>query len=180
MSNKFGKFLLFSALAGAAAYGAYSYMQKKEKSACPEAAEDLDEEIDEFNEDLDEDLNSEKDRSYVSLNLDKAEALATEAFHKAKEVITDSVHQVKETVKSVAEGQACHQPSSFTDLTSVAKENAAEKSDATETPSAETVTAPADEPHQPADQQNTAKSASEDDQVEEFFDDEDDPSLNAM
>lgn len=180
MSNKFGKLLLFSALAGAAAYGAYSYMQKKEQAACPEAADVMDEEIDEFNEDLDEDLNSEKDRSYVSLNLDKAEALAAEAFHKAKEVITDSVHQVKETVKTVAEGQTCHQPSSFTDLTSVAKENAAEKSDTAETPFAEAVTAPADKPYQSADQQNTAKSASEDDQVEEFFDDDDDPSLNAM
>ena len=30
MSKKFGKFLLFSAVAGAAAYGAYQYLQKKE------------------------------------------------------------------------------------------------------------------------------------------------------
>ena len=32
MSKKFGKFLLFSAVAGAAAYGAYQYLQKKDKA----------------------------------------------------------------------------------------------------------------------------------------------------
>lgn len=120
MSKSFGKFLLFTAVAGAAAYGAYSYLQKKEQTASP-AANDEDDDFDDFSEDLDEDLNSDKERSYVSLNLDKAEAIATEAFHKAKEIIVDSMHQVKETVKSVADAQECH--TSFTDLSEALKNN---------------------------------------------------------
>lgn len=96
MSKKFGKFLLFSAVAGAAAYGAWQYLSQKEKSTVLNNQDD--EDFDDFNEDLDEDVAPQKERSYVSLNLDKAEALATEAFHKAKEVITDSVQKVKESV----------------------------------------------------------------------------------
>lgn len=120
MANKFGKFLLFSALAGAAAYGAYSYLQKKEQPLASVPEDEADDDFDDFSEDLDEDLNSGKSRSYVSLNLDKAEAFANEAFHKAKEVISDSVQQVKETVKSVADSQVYH--SSFTDLTHMSRD----------------------------------------------------------
>ena len=105
MSKSFGKFLLCSALVAGAAYGAYSYLQKKDIITHPEAGDD-------------------------SLNLDKAEALATEAFHKAKEVITDSVQQVKDTVKSVADNQSAH--TSFTDLSEIAKEAVKETSEAAE------------------------------------------------
>lgn len=143
MSKSFGKFLLCSALVAGAAYGAYSYLQKKDIITHPEAGDDTDtdDDFDDFSEDLDEDLTSSKERSYVSLNLDKAEALATEAFHKAKEVITDSVQQVKDTVKSVADNQSAH--TSFTDLSEIAKEAVKETSESAE------------------------------DTVEEFFDDED-------
>ena len=96
MSKKFGKFLLFSAVAGAAAYGAYQYLQKKDKATVLSGKEEEDD-PDDFSEDLDEEPAPSKERSYVSLNLDKAEAFATEAFQKAKEVITDSVQKVKET-----------------------------------------------------------------------------------
>ncbi|MDE6202133.1 MAG: hypothetical protein K2G19_01500, partial [Lachnospiraceae bacterium] len=97
MSKKFGKLLLFSAVAGAAAYGAYHYMQTKDNAPSPEKGEDTDDDFDDFSEDLDDDTEVTKERSYVSLNLDKAEAIASEAFHKAKEVIADSVQQVKDT-----------------------------------------------------------------------------------
>ena len=98
MAKKFGKFLLFTAVAGAAVYGAYQYLQNKERSTVL-SGNDEDDDFDDFSEDLDEDLSSaSKERSYVSLNLDKAEAFAAEAFNKAKEVITDSVQQVKDTV----------------------------------------------------------------------------------
>lgn len=100
MSKKFGKFLLFSAVAGAAAYGAYQYLSKKEKATV--LSGDDDDDFDDFSEDLDEDSSSAKERSYVSLNLDKAEAFASEALHKAKEVITDSVQKVKDTVMDSA------------------------------------------------------------------------------
>lgn len=106
MSKKLTKFLLFSAAAGAAAYGAYHYLQKKDQASPLAKDEDADDDFDDFSEDLDEDLPPTKGRSYVSLNLDKAEAFATEAFQKAKEVIADSVQQVKDTVKSVTEAQA--------------------------------------------------------------------------
>ena len=123
MSKSFGKFLLCSALVAGAAYGAYSYLQKKDIITHPEAGDDTDDDFDDFSEDLDEDLTSSKERSYVSLNLDKAEALATEAFHKAKEVITDSV-------KSVADNQSTH--TSFTDLSEIAKEAVKETSESAE------------------------------------------------
>ena len=159
MSKKFGKFLLFTAVAGAAAYGAYSYLQKKEQTS-PVINDENDDDFDDFSEDLDEDINTGKERSYVSLNLDKAEAIATEAIQKArkaindsgalqkaKEVINDSVHQVKESVKSVAESQSSH--TSFTDLSSSAKEKVEEAvSDLSE------------------------KVEESTDQVEEFFDDD--------
>lgn len=123
MAKKFGKFLLFSALAGAAAYGAYQYMQNKSNTVpSPETDEDTDDDFDDFTEDLDEEP-APRERSYVSLNLDKAEAFATEAFRKAKTVIADSVQQVKETVKSVTEGQS-FQEGNFTDLTSLKNDTA--------------------------------------------------------
>jgi len=123
MSKKFGKFLLFSAVAGVAAYGAYQYLQNKDKTVSSETPEDTDDDFDDFTEDLDDEPAPSKDRSYVALNLDKAEALASEAFHKAKEVIADSVQQVRETVKSVAEAQASSE-ANFTDLTAIQKEAA--------------------------------------------------------
>lgn len=126
MSKKFGKFLLFSAVAGAAAYGAYHYLQTKDNTPSSDNDEDTDDDFDDFSEDLDADAAVTKERSYVSLNLDKAEAIASEAFHKAKEVITDSVQQVKDTVKSVAEAQSVSQ-SNFTDLTAINKEKAEEE-----------------------------------------------------
>lgn len=183
MSKKFGKFLLFTAVAGAAAYGAYTYLQKKEQTASPSSEEDTDDDFDDFSEDLDEDLNSGKDRSYVALNLDKAEALASEAFHKAKEVITDSVMQVKETVKSVADSQGYH--SSFTDLTPGTKETEASDTAAplTNEESADVNAESADADTEPANADTEAPSADSvssdaptDEKVEEFFDDEDDAS----
>ena len=129
MSKKFGKFLLFSAVAGAAAYGVYQYLQKKDKATVLSGKEEEDD-PDDFSEDLDEEPAPSKERSYVSLNLDKAEALATEAFHKAKEVIPDSVQQVKDTVKSVADNQSAH--TSFTDLSEIAKEAVKETSESAE------------------------------------------------
>lgn len=124
MSKKFGKFLLLTAVASAAAYGTYYYLQKKEQAPASPVDEDADDDFDDFSEDLDEEVPPVKERTYVSLNLDKAEAIAQEAFHKAKEVIADSVQQVKDTVKSVKESQTASE-SNFTDLTALNKEHAA-------------------------------------------------------
>ena len=171
MSKKFGKFLLFSAVAGAAAYGTYHYLQNKDDKSSSDKNEDTDDDFDDFSEDLDEEETATKPRSYVSLNLDKAEAIATEAFHKAKEVITDSMQQVKDTVKSVKEGQSVPE-SSFTDLTALNKEKAADTQE-----DEKDINAQQNEQASAASQntettEETAKaenSASE--KVEEFFDD---------
>lgn len=132
MSKKFGKFLLFSAIAGVAAYGAYQYLQTKDQNASPVDTDDADDDFDDFNEDLDEEPAAEKERSYVSLNLDKAAAIASESFHKAKEVIVDSVQQVRDTVKSVAEGQGSFE-TNFTDLTALKRESEELKDEAVKT-----------------------------------------------
>ena len=160
MSKKFGKLLLLTAVTGLAAYGTYTYLQKKDKLAGTPAADDEDDDFDDFSEDLDEDIALTKERSYVPLNfnLDKAEAIATEAFQKAKEVISDSVQQVKETVKSVADSQGYH--TNFTDITSTAR-------DVTETPASSPV-AEAVEP----EMAETADATVANETVEEFFDDD--------
>lgn len=132
MSKKFGKFLLFSAIAGAAAYGAYQYLQTKEQTAPPAGADDADDDLDDFNEDLNEEPAAGKERSYVSLNLDKAAAIASESFQKAKVVIADSVQQVRDTVKSVKEGQVSS-GANFTDLTALKKEAEELKDEAVKT-----------------------------------------------
>lgn len=184
MSKKFGKLLLFSAVAGAAAYGAYHYMQNKDSAPSPEKGDDTDDDFDDFSEDLDEDAEVTKERSYVSLNLDKAEAIATEAFHKAKEVIADSVQQVRDTVRSVTESQS-NSETNFTDLTALNKEKeakneaageAAAVKESTETVTEETPETVKEEPQAPS-QEADAKPApennvAEDEKVEEFFDDD--------
>lgn len=75
MAKKFGKLVLFSALAGAAAAGTYYYLRKKADT--PE--EDLDDfdDFDDFDEDLDEeDFSSDaavsKNRPYVPIDIDNA------------------------------------------------------------------------------------------------------------
>lgn len=92
MANKLGKFLLFTAAAGAAAYGAFSYL-KKEQVITPVSD---DEESEVFEDDLDGEPT--KARSYVNLQFDKAKAedLAKNAVSKAKETITNSVQKVEE------------------------------------------------------------------------------------
>lgn len=159
MSRKFGKFLLFSAVAGAAAYGTYYYLKAKEGTPAPAGEPEGDDDFDDFGEDLDDDAGVTKERSYVSLNLDKAEAIASEAFHKAKEVIADSVQQVKDTVKSVTESQVAHD-GNFTDLTALNKENASQESPSDREAS-----------NEPAPEETPAGEAASG-TVEEFFDDD--------
>lgn len=171
MSKKVGKFLLFSAVAGAAAYGAYHYLQNKDENSSSGKGEDTDDDFDDFSEDLDDDAAETKPRSYVSLNLDKAEAIASEAFHKAKEVIADSVQQVKDTVKSVTEGQTVPE-SSFTDLTALNKEKTSESTDEQEETKAETEqqSGEADSASDAASETSASEDTSNE-KIEEFFDD---------
>ena len=166
MSRKFGKFLLFSAVAGAAAYGTYYYLKSKEGTPAPAKEADGDDDFDDFSEDLDADTVVTKERSYVSLNLDRAEAIASEAFHKAKEVIADSVQQVKDTVKSVTESQASHE-TSFTDLTALNKEKEEAQVSDEENRSEENAPEKA-----PGETTRNETEGTADGTVEEFFDDD--------
>lgn len=190
MSKKFGKFLLFSAIAGVAAYGAYQYLQTKEQAASPADTDDADDDLDDFNEDLDEEPADEPERSYVALNLDKAAAIASESLHKAKEVIADSVQQVRDTVKSVTEGQVSSE-TNFTDLTALNRESGASNErpaeskaemPKTEPAESESVTedfftqkAPEDEvsTFQANNEAKAPVTPSPSNTVEEFFDDKD-------
>ena len=45
MSKKFGKFLLFSAITGAAIYGAYQYLQKKDEMVSADTHENDDDDF---------------------------------------------------------------------------------------------------------------------------------------
>ncbi|MDE7286431.1 MAG: hypothetical protein K2N55_06290, partial [Lachnospiraceae bacterium] len=165
-------------VAGAAAYGAYHYLQTKDKTPSAQGDEDTDDDFDDFSEDLDEDTGAEKERSYVSLQFDKAEAMASEAFQKAKGVLADSVQQVKETVKSVKAGQSTPE-SSFTDLTAINKEKSTESEDTANAPS-EGISAEASSNEasditceaKPQTPDAEPKTSDSEETVEEFFDDD--------
>lgn len=91
MAKKFGKFLLFTAAAGAVAAGAYYYFQNKEKSSL-EDLDDLDD-LDDFSEeDLDADIDKTEERSYVSLSPEKV----VEEMDKVTEAAENSVEKVEE------------------------------------------------------------------------------------
>lgn len=92
--SKFGKFLFFSACAGAAAYGAYYYLRKEEILTATTVNED--EDASAFDEDLDGEPT--KARSYVNLTFDKAKAedVAKNAVEKAKKTLNGTVEKVEE------------------------------------------------------------------------------------
>lgn len=111
MAKKLGRFALFGALAGAAAAGAYYYLQKK--NAAP--ADDFDDydDFDDFDEDLDDDFfddsTGSKARPHIPIDLDNAKEIigekvietldktkekleqlnVPEKIDKAKEIISD-------------------------------------------------------------------------------------------
>lgn len=106
MAKKFGKFLLFSAVVGAAAYGIYQ-MSKDENQAAPaqDGSDDIfDDEIPE--EDLDEEPVGAKTRSYSSLTFERAEEFAKEAYAKAKTVVNEKAVPFAKEVGSKVEPYA--------------------------------------------------------------------------
>ncbi|MBO5145562.1 MAG: hypothetical protein J6C19_08525 [Lachnospiraceae bacterium] len=97
MAKKFGKLVLFSALAGAAAAGTYYFLQNK--AGTPDDESDDFEDFDDFDEDLEnEDFSSgtgnnagSRNRPYVSLDIDNAKEIigekVIETLDKTKEKI---------------------------------------------------------------------------------------------
>ena len=101
MAKKFSKFLMFTALAGAAAAGAYYYLQNKNSSYSDDM--DDDDDFDDFSDDLDDDTEGkDSTRNYVALNLEKAEETVKEAAEEAAEAVGEAVADAAETAKEAA------------------------------------------------------------------------------
>ncbi|MBQ2405186.1 MAG: hypothetical protein II312_00675 [Lachnospiraceae bacterium] len=102
MAKKFGKLMLFSALAGAAAAGTYYYLQNKRIKAFEEDdyMDDLDDDLYDFDDDLDfeSDINGTnsniKNRSYVSLDLDNAKEIIGEK-------VIETIDKTKEKIENL-------------------------------------------------------------------------------
>lgn len=121
MAKKFGKLVLLSALAGAAAAGTYYCLQKKQDDPLKDidAADDFDDFDDDF-DDEDEtpiDAHSNKNRSYVSLDLDNAKEIigekVIETIDKTKEKIenfnvSEKLDKAKEIIEEMT--QPCAEP----------------------------------------------------------------------
>lgn len=91
MAKKFGKFLAFSAIVGAAAAGVYYYLNRDENAE--EGKSDFAQDVDNFFE-------NKKSREYVSLNKVVSEE-NKEAIKNAVEKVTENI---KEKAEEVAEG----------------------------------------------------------------------------
>ncbi len=169
MAKKFGKLVLLSALAGAAAAGTYYCLQKKQDDPLKDidAADDFDDFDDDF-DDEDEtpgEAHSNKNRSYVSLDLDNAKEIigekVIETIDKTKEKIENfNVSEKLDKAKEIIEEMT--QP-------------AAEPESSKEEPAPEK-----NEKEKNADNSSSISIAYADDEdeasSEEFFDDEDEES----
>ena len=124
MAKKFGRFVLFSALAGAAAAGTYYYLQKKQDDPLKDidTADDFDDFDDDFDDDT-EDTPSEshtnKNRSYVSLDLDSAKEIigekVIETIDKTKEKIenfnvSEKLDKAREIIEEMTQPAEDTQP----------------------------------------------------------------------
>ena len=168
MAKKFGKLVLLSALAGAAAAGTYYCLQKKQDDPLKDidAADDFDDFDDDFDdeEEAPGEAHSTKNRSYVSLDLDNAKEIigekVIETIDKTKEKIENfNVSEKLDKAKEIIE-----------EMTQPAAEPEVSKED------------PAPETEKDTDAENSSSIsiayADDEDEAssEEFFDDEDEES----
>ena len=168
MAKKFGKLVLLSALAGAAAAGTYYCLQKKQDDPLKDidAADDFDDFDDDF-DDEDEtpgEAHSNKNRSYVSLDLDNAKEIigekVIETIDKTKEKIenfnvSEKLDKAKEIIEEMTQPCAGPEASKEEPAPETEKEKDAENSSSISIAY--------------ADDEDEASS-------EEFFDDEDEES----
>lgn len=89
MAKKFGKFLIFSALVGACAAGAYLYLNREE---CTEGGDDT------FSRDVDNFFENKKNREYVSLN-----NIVSEGKENLKNVVEKAAEELKEKAENLGE-----------------------------------------------------------------------------
>lgn len=100
MARKFGKFLLFSVFAGAAAAGMYYFLKDRNDEDYFEDTEpDVNDDLEEFlkNESEKEPEAERPDREYVPLNFTK------EAVQDAENIIGKPAEEVKNTVEKASE-----------------------------------------------------------------------------
>lgn len=95
MANKFGKFLTFVAVAGAAAVGGVA-LYNKYKNSDNMLDDDFDFDDDDFDDDF-SDIESENGREYVSIPLDSVNASSKEDTEKVTEDATDAKADAKDT-----------------------------------------------------------------------------------
>lgn len=141
MAKKFGKLVIFSALAGAAAAGTYYYLQKKNDNPFKDT-DDIDD-FDDFDDDIEDDFedttshNNSKNRAYVSLDLDSAKEIigekVIETLDKTKEKIEQfNVSEKIDKAKEIIEEMTAPTPESnqsHVDVTPVAYTSPLEKED---------------------------------------------------
>ncbi len=174
MAKKFGKLVLFSALAGAAAAGTYYYLQKKQDNRFKDKddIDEFDDFDDEFDDDFDDsmDIPHSKNRSYVSLDLDSAKEIigekVMETIDKTKEKIVqfnvaEKLDKAKEFVEEITAPADTH--------TAPVNTDAPVDADITVTPVDPTEVIPP-----AASVSATYQDASDADETEEFFDDDED------
>lgn len=185
MAKKFGKLMLFSALAGAAAAGTYYYLQNKRIQEFEEDdyMDDFDDDFYDYDIDADSDANSNtstiKNRSYVSLDLDNAKEIigekVIETIDKTKEkieslnvteLVNDKLDKAKEFISEITSVNA---ETEYTDVDmSNASVNQPENTDET---AATEATATTYTTLNTATDVETSNESNSDSTTEEFFDD---------
>lgn len=188
MAKKFGKFVLFSALAGAAAAGTYYYLQKKQNDPLKDMdmADDFEDFDDEFDDETFDAEDPSKNRSYVSLDLENAKEKlgekVIETIDKAKVKVenfnvSEKLDRAKEIIGEMTSSEPSYTKVNYTDVSSYGQENTETETAASdvEAPQPEEVQAPS--PCVSQTYSSTTESAdavqpeADDSTVEEFFDD---------
>ena len=172
MAKKFGKFVMFSALAGAAAAGTYYYLQKKNEDPLKDM-DDIDD-FDDFDDDFDDDdddmeMPHSKNRSYVSLDLESAKEIigekVIETIDKTKEKIVQfNVAEKLDKAKEFVEEMTAPETSSAMDD----EDDVVDAAEPSVTPVEPTVIIPPT-----SSVSSTYQDDADADETEEFFDDED-------
>ena len=167
MAKKFGKLVLFSALAGAAAAGTYYYLQKKQENPF-KIIDDIDD-YDYFDDDFDEDFDDipemphGKNRSYVSLDLDNAKEFISEK-------VIETIDKTKEKIVQFNVAEKLEKAKEFVEeMTSSSESVASDTPDVIITPVVPTEVVP------PTGNTSSTYLDEEDaEETEEFFDDDED------
>lgn len=166
MAKKFGKLVLFSALAGAAAAGTYYYLQKKHEDPFKDM-NDIDD-FDDFDDDFDDEdddtmeIPHGKNRSYVSLDLDSAKEIIGEK-------VLETIDKTKEKIVQFNVAEKLDKAKEFVEELTSGSEFSSSTPDVIITPVTPTE---ADSPITSVS--STYQDDVEADETEEFFDDDDD------